>query len=106
MTTENPSTKEKVYDDRIHPLMAQVIQICKENQIPFVGSFSLGEEPEGNEVDGEDVGGHAVMCTTAVWEKDWFAKDSTFQRFTAAKGMIVEGFVGLMSTRCVAGGGK
>lgn len=34
-------TKEQVYDDRISPLMAQIIEICKEHKIAMLATFSL-----------------------------------------------------------------
>ena len=34
--------KEKVYDEEIHPLMAQIIAICKRENIPMVASFEYG----------------------------------------------------------------
>jgi hypothetical protein len=30
---------EAVYDEQIHPLMAQIIAICKERQIPMLATF-------------------------------------------------------------------
>ncbi|OXI42449.1 hypothetical protein [Burkholderia aenigmatica] len=36
MTT---ATKEQIYDAQISPLMAQIIEICKEHGIPIVASF-------------------------------------------------------------------
>jgi hypothetical protein len=35
---------EAVYDDQINPLMAQIIAICKEHEIPFLASFQYSEE--------------------------------------------------------------
>ena len=47
---------EKVYDEEISPLMKQIIQICKNNNIPMVASFVF----ENDEDKGE---GH---CTTSI----------------------------------------
>src|SRR4051812_9804430 len=33
------TAREAVYDERISPLMAQIIVICKKNKIPMVASF-------------------------------------------------------------------
>ncbi|WP_175810615.1 hypothetical protein [Burkholderia cepacia] len=32
-------TKEQIYDEKISPLMTQIIAICKEHGIPIVASF-------------------------------------------------------------------
>lgn len=41
-------TKEQVYDERISPLMAQIIAICKVHKIPVVASFFTpgADDPE------------------------------------------------------------
>ncbi|WP_175908023.1 hypothetical protein [Burkholderia seminalis] len=33
------ATKEQIYDEKISPLMTQIISICKEHKIPIVASF-------------------------------------------------------------------
>lgn len=33
------TTKEQIYDEKISPLMTQIISICKEHKIPIVASF-------------------------------------------------------------------
>lgn len=54
--------KEKVYDDKISPLMTQIIKICKEEKIHMIGSFYLKEETEEE---------NAMLCTTYIQhEKD------------------------------------
>ena len=35
------ANKEAVYDELIHPLMGQIMTICKEHQIAMVASFAL-----------------------------------------------------------------
>jgi len=35
--------KEQIYDEKISPLMTQIIQICKENDIKMVADFYLRE---------------------------------------------------------------
>jgi hypothetical protein len=49
-------TKEQVYDEQINPLMAQIIQICQTNNIPFAFSAQLT-------TDEEDEDG-ALFCST------------------------------------------
>ncbi|MGT0250724.1 hypothetical protein [Burkholderia pyrrocinia] len=34
-------SKEDVYDDRISPLMAQILSICKDHTIAMLASFSI-----------------------------------------------------------------
>lgn len=36
--------KEKVYDEQINPLMAQIIKICQKNKIAFVADFGLDDD--------------------------------------------------------------
>ena len=49
--------KEKIYDDKISPLMGEIIKICKKEGINFVSSFYLAAETE--EVD-------KLYCTTYI----------------------------------------
>lgn len=44
--------KEQIYDEKIHPLMTQIIEICQDAGIDFIASFELGLVP--STVDGED----------------------------------------------------
>lgn len=55
-------TKEEIYDEKISPLMTQIIAICKEHKIANVCSFSLDLE-EG------------LVCTTAMTEADFEPPD-------------------------------
>lgn len=54
--SEQEDNREQIYDKQINPLMAQIIQICKENNIPFVASFQLtaNEDEDG-----------PLLCTSA-----------------------------------------
>jgi len=36
--------KEKIYDDQINPLMAQIIAICKKHEIPFFATFQYSDD--------------------------------------------------------------
>ena len=36
--------KEKIYDEKISPLMGKIIAICKEEEIPFFSTFQYSEE--------------------------------------------------------------
>lgn len=40
--------KEQIYDEKISPLMAQIIAICKENRIAFLADFLVpnDEDPD------------------------------------------------------------
>jgi hypothetical protein len=60
--------KESVYDEIISPLMQQIIEVCKQEQIPMVASYYLTSEdahPSGKE----------LFCTTTLPVKgntpDW-----------------------------------
>jgi len=47
--------EERTYDERIHPLMAQVIAICREHRIPMLASFAYRNGDDG-----------ADYCTTSL----------------------------------------
>ena len=47
---------EKVYDEQINPLMAQIIEVCKQHNMPFIASFQYAS-------DGKD---DHQFCTTCV----------------------------------------
>ena len=49
--------KEAFYDERISPLMAQIIALCKEAKINMVADFSLGYDEEAEET---------LFCTTCL----------------------------------------
>jgi hypothetical protein len=70
-------TKEQVYDERISPLVAQIIAICKEAGIPVHASFAL---------DGD------LACTTHVFperedvpDDDLEAYDAWTERYEVAR---------------------
>lgn len=60
-TKPNPDDREAVYDEQIFPLMARIIEICKEHEIPMVMDFLLSDN------DGEE----PLKCTTALLEEEW-----------------------------------
>lgn len=39
--------KEKLYDEEIQPLMAQIIAICKAHEIPFLAAFAYLHDERG-----------------------------------------------------------
>lgn len=50
--------KEQAYDEKIFPLMAEIIKICQENKINMAAHFVLDDHPA------ED--GGLLSCTTAI----------------------------------------
>ncbi|RUS41938.1 hypothetical protein [Cohnella sp. AR92] len=50
--------KEAIYDAEIAPLMAQIIAICKREELPFAAQFYLKEEREDT--------GEPMYCTTVI----------------------------------------
>lgn len=62
MTADTPEPnetywdKESIYDQHISPLMAQIIALCKEHEIPMVAQFQYAHS--------EDKGG--MYCTTTL----------------------------------------
>lgn len=49
MSDEPRTPKEAIYDEKISPLMAQIISFCKEHDINMAATFSLGMDPEADE---------------------------------------------------------
>ncbi len=54
---------EPIYDEKIAPLMAQIIAICKERNIPFLATFQLTDQAYEQE---EDNGGNPLYCTSVL----------------------------------------
>lgn len=50
--------KEQVYDEQISPLMAQIIEICKREEIPMAVQFYLKEKHGDN--------GEPLYCKTVL----------------------------------------
>lgn len=40
--------KEQIYDSQINPLMAQIIEICKANQIAMLATFDIPNEEDAD----------------------------------------------------------
>lgn len=57
--------KEQVYDSKIEPLMRQILDICKENKIAMVASFSIPN-------DGDD----DLVCTSCLTEDEYDPPDT------------------------------
>ena len=56
---EGEVNKEKIYDEKVAPLMKEVIAICKEHNIAWVASFAI---PNDEDPD--------LICTTALLTKE------------------------------------
>ncbi len=41
--------KEAIYDERVSPLVDKIIEICKQENIPFIMEFALREKGENTE---------------------------------------------------------
>ncbi len=52
---------EKVYDEKIHPLMEMIAGICREHNIPFVTSFQYSYQIDA---DGEE--SHGVCSSVGM----------------------------------------
>ncbi|ANY67293.1 hypothetical protein BBD42_13025 [Paenibacillus sp. BIHB 4019] len=53
--------KESIYDNEIEPLMKQIIEICKREQLPMAATFYLQEHRNDGDHDGEP-----MYCTTEL----------------------------------------
>lgn len=43
-------SKESIYDEKIDPLMTQIIEICKKNKIPIICSFALDDRLQASTI--------------------------------------------------------
>lgn len=66
---------EKIYDEQISPLMAQIIQIAHDNNMPYVAGFQL--------TDDDDDGG-PLMCFSCLLPED------CSERLVQAKDILYE----------------
>lgn len=69
--------KEQIYDEKIFPLMKQVIEICQENDIQTLFSCYLKTDENGD-----------MMCTTYL-----SSKEQTSDKLTDARKVIMDGYV-------------
>jgi hypothetical protein len=53
-------TREEVYDEKIAPLMTQIIEACNEHHIPMIADFDLSDEDQ----DG-------LRCTSSILPDEW-----------------------------------
>lgn len=81
MNQEEEDTREQMYDEQINPLMARIITICKEHNIPFVASFQLSAD---NEDDGP------LYCTSCS------LPDGSSDRMKEAADLIYRGKPGIL----------
>lgn len=59
-------SKEQIYDEKISPMMTEIIKLCKENKIPVFCTFGLDENPDAEEdefIDGEPP---TLWCSTSL----------------------------------------
>lgn len=77
-TAEETWDKEAIYDEKIAPLMTQIIAICNEHHIPMLATFQY-------KLDG---GGDGGLCTTALLSEEW----GTAKQLVAALNLIRTGF--------------
>jgi hypothetical protein len=54
---------EAVYDEKIFPLMAQIIDICREHRMPMFASFLYGRDSSGTDDE------QCHFCTTNHGDK-------------------------------------
>lgn len=54
-----PFDKEAIHDSKIAPLMTQIIEICRENAMPFLASFCYAQQSD-------DEGGETLFCTSYI----------------------------------------
>lgn len=74
-----PYDLEAVYDEKIFPLMAQIIAICKEHKLPMTATVQYG----GRDMQDRD------FCTTEITypERD-FPESGMVRRATRGPGLL------------------
>ena len=68
--------KEEIYDEKISPLMGQIIAICQQHGIAMLASYSIP--------NGEDEG---LCCTTHLADET----GEVYERFARANAIIRQG---------------
>jgi hypothetical protein len=76
--------KEQVYDELINPLMARIIEICKEHRIAMLASFSI---PTADDAD--------LCCTSCLLDDEYGAP----RHFFRAKAALFSGRVFTITTK-------
>lgn len=71
--------KESVYDEKIAPLMTEIIKICNEHDIKMFADFYLKEPDDDND---------ELHCTTSL-----NAGDNTSKRLTDCYNIALKGYV-------------
>lgn len=67
--------KEQAYDTKLHPLMDQVVAICREHGIAMVASFAIPTEEE-----------ESLRCTTHLPDGDGNFDDRCRRAYLAVRG--------------------
>ena len=62
--------KEQIYDEKISPLVAEIIKVCQENKIAMLASFSVPTENDPH-----------LGCTTALLSKEYEPSDQLVAAF-------------------------
>jgi hypothetical protein len=79
--------KEKIYDEYIAPLMAEIIEICRRHKIAMIADFGL----EGQTDEDSD-----LHCVTALLSDDFGPSDSQLEAWATLKPKATHGFVSVV----------
>ena len=63
--------KEAIYDEKISPLVNQIVDICKQENIPFLMDFALREKSGALD---------EIYCFTAIYGQPGMMETPTFPR--------------------------
>ena len=74
--------KEKIYDEQISPLMSQVIDICKKNNIAMLMTFSIPTEDDPD-----------LACTTAILDDESKPTESMVKAYNIIMGRASGGMM-------------
>lgn len=89
------TAKEAIYDEQIFPLMAQVIDICKQHKIPMIFDVALGYENEDD--DGQ------LKCTTVLLNDDYEPSDEMLKAYEHIRPRRQAAFAAFTITRTPEG---
>jgi hypothetical protein len=63
-------TKEQIYDEKLDPLMAQIIEICKDNKIAMIADFSIPSEDDDS-----------LHCTSVLLSEEYNPSGGMLEAF-------------------------
>ena len=78
MNEQTPQlNQEKIYDDKIFPLMQKIMEICEEHKIPMIASFVIPNQYDPH-----------LVCTSLLTGPSYIGDDEHLQKAAHAVGAL------------------